>query len=187
MADTQLPPGWKILRSDYLHKRPWLTVRQDSIQIASGHVIPEYYVLEYPDWINVLAITTDLQFLLVRQFRYGLGAAHYELCAGVRDPSDASPLEAAQRELLEETGYGGGHWREWMRTAPNPATSNNFAYTFLATEVSLIAPPQPEDSEEITVHLFSREELLSLMRQGGIVQATHLVPLWRYMAEQDIL
>ncbi len=180
-----LPDGWKVLSSVYVHKEPWLTVRKDEVQIASGHVIPKYFVLEYPTWINVIAITKENKFVVVKQFRYALGQADYELCAGVTDETDATPLDAAKRELMEETGYGGGTWKEYLRTAPNPATSDNWAITFLATDVELLSSPEPEPSEEISVHLFSFSELLDLMNRGKMVQATHLVALWKYVADEE--
>ena len=98
---------WKTLKSEYLIRRPWLTARRDTVELPGGSVNPEFYVLEYPDWVNVLAITSDDEFVMIRQYRHGLGQTRYELCAGVVDPGE-SPLEAAKRELSEETGYGGG-------------------------------------------------------------------------------
>ena len=50
---------WKVLKSEYLFKRPWLTARRDEVELPNGVRNPEYYVLEYPDWVNVLAITRD--------------------------------------------------------------------------------------------------------------------------------
>ena len=63
--------------------------------------------------------------MLIDQYRHALGETRYEIPAGVSEASDASMLAAAQRELAEETGYGGGEWRLLMTVAPNPATQNN--------------------------------------------------------------
>ncbi len=179
---SQLPEGWKLLHSEYLHRKSWLTVRRDHLELSNGHKIPEYYVLEYPNWVNVIALTQEGKFVLIRQYRHALGTANYEICAGVVDSSDESPLHAAKRELLEETGFGGGNWEEWVVTAPNPATSNNWVHCFLATGVERVQNPQPEPSEQITTHLVDAGELKQLMSDGGIVQATHLVGLWKYFA-----
>lgn len=176
-----LPAGWQLLSSEYLHNKPWLTVRQDSLLLPNGHVIPDYFVLEYPDWINVIAIDEAGSFILVHQYRHGFGAAHYELCAGVCEPGEL-PLKAAQRELMEETGYGGGCWEEWMVTSANPATSNNLVRCFIARDLKKIAMPAPEDSEQIETHLVTAEALSGLMDSGKIIQATHLAALWKYRA-----
>ena len=124
--------NWKVLTSEYLARKPWFTVRHESIELPDGRLIPDYYVFEYPDWVNVIAITKEGKFVFIDQYRHGLGETDYEIPAGVAEPDDASMLAAAQRELAEETGYGGGQWRELMVVAPNPSTQNNLTYCYLA-------------------------------------------------------
>ena len=97
---------WKVLFSEYLIKRPWLTARRDKVELPDGRVIPEYYVLEYPDWVNVIAIPKEGQFVMERQYRYAIDRICYEIPRGVAEKGE-TPLEAIQRELKEETGYGG--------------------------------------------------------------------------------
>ena len=99
----------QVLSSEYLFRRPWLTVRRDSLKLPNGKLNPEFYVLEYPSWVNVTAITEDGMFVMIRQYRHGLGQVGIELCAGVVEEGEA-PLDAARRELEEETGYTGGEW-----------------------------------------------------------------------------
>ena len=90
--------AWKTVSSKYLFRRPWLTVRCEDMLLPNGNHIPEYYILEYPDWVNTIAITKDGQFVFVRQYRPGIERTCYELCAGVCEKEDASPLVSAQRE-----------------------------------------------------------------------------------------
>ena len=92
---------WEILHTEYLIRRPWLTARRDHIRMPNGVENKEYYVLEYPDWVNVIAITRDGKFLMERQYRHGLQWTGYEICAGVCDAGE-TPLESARRELYEE-------------------------------------------------------------------------------------
>ncbi len=179
------PAPWKVLESEYLHNRPWLTVRRETLQMPNGTVVPEYYVLEYPDWVNIIAITKERQFILVKQYRPGIGATCLELCAGVREKKDPSPLFAAQRELLEETGYAGGEWREFTRVAPNASAANNFSYCFIAENVERVGTQALDASEEITVHLYSLEDMKRELESGRIVQATMAAPLWKYIALHD--
>ena len=65
---------WKVLTSEYLARKPWFTVRHESLELPDGRRIPDYYVFEYPDWINVTAVTRDGRFVLIDQYRHGLGA-----------------------------------------------------------------------------------------------------------------
>lgn len=62
MNDSDSP--WEIISSEYLHKAPWLTVRKDHVVLPNGNHIPSYYILEYPDWVNTIAVTRDGQSFL---------------------------------------------------------------------------------------------------------------------------
>jgi 8-oxo-dGTP pyrophosphatase MutT (NUDIX family) len=175
--DANDPQPWQALDSQYLFRKPWLTMRQDRVRLPGGGQIEEYYVWEYPPWVNVIALTTDRQVVLIRQFRYALAQVHYELPAGTCDAGEVDPLQAAQRELREETGFGGGQWRPWMALSANPALQTNVTYTFLATGVERRGPPKPETTEELTVHLVPLERARQIVLDGQMVQALHAAPL----------
>jgi len=177
---------WKVLKSEYLFKRPWFTVREEEVEVANGKIIPEYYVLEYPDWVNTIAITRDKQCVMVSQYRHGLGQTNFELCSGVMDPEDPSPLYAAQRELLEETGYGNGNWQQLMVISANPSTMNNLTYCFLATDVEKVSEQHLDESEDLKVHLLSLDEVKEILFNDGIKQSLNAAPLWKYMAQNHL-
>ena len=184
MANKEIS-RWQRLDSQYLIRRPWLTARRDTVYNPStGVTNDEYYVLEYPDWVNVLAITPDERFVMVRQYRYALDVVETELCAGVIEQGE-TPLEAAQRELREETGYGGGDWREVMAIGQNPGSCNNLTHCFLATGVTHQGDQRLDRTEDIAVELLTRDELLSLMRSGELHQAMMLAPLYRYFLDNQ--
>ncbi len=178
---------WKVLESTYLHREPWLTVRRERVELPNGNQIPEYYVLEYPDWINVIAITKDGKFVFISQYRHALGETSYELCAGVCEEVDDNPLVSAQRELMEETGFGGGSWSEYMVISPNPGAQNNLTHCFLAVGVEQLSTQHLEPSEDITVHILTTDEVLELLKTDRIKQATHAAPLWKYVAEHHLI
>lgn len=87
--------AWKVVKSEYLARKPWFTVRHERIELPDGRSIPDYYVFEYPDWVNVIAITKEGKFVFIDQYRHGLGETNYEIPAGVAEPDDASMLAAA--------------------------------------------------------------------------------------------
>lgn len=175
---------WKTISSQYLIRRPWLTARRDVVQLPNGIINDEFYVLEYPDWVNVIAITPDDKFVFVRQYRYGLDLDSIELCAGVAEQGE-EPVESAQRELLEETGYGGGQWQEVMTIGQNPSTCNNWTHCFLAKGVEKISEQKLDRTEDIDVVLLSREQVLDMLHNDQLKQALMLAPLWRYFATQE--
>ncbi len=175
---------WKVLHREYLFRRPWLTARRDHVLLPTGAEISEYYVLEYPDWVNTLAITRTGEFVMVRQYRHGLGETRYELCAGVCEEGE-TPEESARRELLEETGFGGGTWRKWMEISANTSAMNNRTHCFLATDVERLDTPHTEAGEDLSVELLTEQEVRTLLATDAVKQALMAAPLWKYFATRD--
>src|SRR5882672_3436592 len=130
LPDDPLP--WRVLASEYEARKLWYTVRRDRVELPNGTIINEYWISEYLPWVNVVAVTPDDQLLMVRQYRHGIGTVHFEFSAGTTDATDTDLESAARRELLEETGYGGGRWSPLMTLSANPALQNNLTTTFLA-------------------------------------------------------
>ena len=177
------PQHWQVLESRYvLDRQPYMTLREDTVLLPNGARIEDYFVFEYPDWVMTLAVTKSGEFVLIRQYRHGIGAVYYELAAGVAEKS-YSPLENAQRELLEETGFGGGEWQLWIQASANPATHTNTSHIFLARGVERLELQQLEHTEEITVRVLPAAEVLRILRAGEVFQALHSAALWRYFAE----
>lgn len=172
---------WKTLSSEYLFRRPWLTVRKDRLQLPDGRVHDEYYVLEYPTWVNVIAITRDGRFVMVRQYRHGLDDIFTELVAGVAEEGE-EPLQAARRELMEETGYGNGWWELQTVICGNPGSTNNLTYCFIARDVEPVGERHLDATEDIEVCLLSRDEVYGMLLEDRVKQALMAAPLWKYFA-----
>lgn len=179
---TERGMAWKVLERTYPIRRPWLTVRQDRVELPNGSIIPEYFVFEYPDWVNVIALTERGEMVLVRQYRHGIGRVCTEIPAGVLEKSDASPLAGAQRELLEETGFSGGDWTELMQISGNPSAYNNITHCFLARGVRQIAAPHLDAGEDLTCFTLPLAEVRALLERGEFVQSLMAAPLWRFFA-----
>lgn len=170
---------WKVLDREYIIKRPWLTARRDKVELPDGRIIDEYYVIEYPDWVNVIAITKDGQFVMEKQYRHGLRVFSTELPCGVMEKGE-TPLEAPQRELLEETGYSNGEWAKLMTIAPNPGSMSNLTHCFLAIGVEKVSEQSLDATEELSVHLMDESEIKSMLENDQIYQALMVAPLYKY-------
>lgn len=172
---------WEILDSKYIIKRPWLTARRDTVRLPNGTIHPEFYILEYPTWINVIAITKEGKFVMVEQYRHGLQDIFTELVAGVVEDGEL-PLEAARRELLEESGYGNGNWELFTVLSQNPSATTNLSYSFLATDVELISDQLLDETEDIAVKLLTEAEVKQLLISDTMKQSLMAAALWKYFA-----
>ena len=119
---------WQILETKYL--RPG--IRVDRCELPNGHVL-DAHLLEYDDEIVVFALTRDQQVILIKQYRHGVQQTILELPGGSVEENE-SPLEAAKRELMEETGYASDTFIEVGHGSPNPAIYTNRVFSFLAVD-----------------------------------------------------
>ncbi len=177
---------WKIIKSEYLFRRPWLTVRRDCVELPDGRQNPEFYVMEYPDWVNVIALTEDGKFVMERQYRHGLGKTCFEIPAGVIEKGE-TPLEAAKRELMEETGYGDGEWSKILTVSGNSSTTNNLSHCFVAKGVKKIGSQHLDSTEDLQIVLMDEAEVKDLMVNDQIRQSLMAAPLWKFFAENKMI
>lgn len=135
----------------------------------------EFFIVDAPDWCNVVPLTGDGRVVMVRQRRHGIDEETLELPGGMVDPHDASPLEAARRELLEETGYRAGLVEPTGVIAPNPAMQTNRCWSFLARHVEKVAEPRLDGGEDIDVVLVPYAEIPARVARGEIVHSLVVV------------
>lgn len=176
--------AWTVIRTRYVLRDRWLTVRADDCITSRGAVLSPYYVVERPDFVAVLAVDRDNHVILVRQYRHGLGAMSLELPGGVLDAGETDPLAVAKRELFEETGYRGGCFSPLVSLGVQPASASNRAHLVLAKDVEP-GHAQPEACEDITVVRVTREEARALAISGAIVNAKHVGFLLLGLARLD--
>ncbi len=178
---------WKQLSSTYLFKDNWLTARKDRCEMPDGRIVDPYYVMEYPDWVNAVAFTDDGKVLMIRQYRHALGEVTLEIPGGCIDQEDASPAEAIQRELLEETGYRFCKLTPLGIISANPSTNNNITHMFLAEGGEKIQRQHLDPNEEIEVISYSSEEVLQLLFEHKIMQSLHVSCLFYAFRHLGIL
>jgi len=137
-----------VLETHYTFADEWLRLRTDQCERADGHVIEAYHVLEYPPWVNIVAITAGDRVVFVREYRHGAGRVLLGLPSGVAR-EDETGFAAAARELSEETGFQAAQVKSLGTYFANPATQSNLVSSFIALDVQPTEKRQLDPNEEI--------------------------------------
>lgn len=152
-------------------------VHRDRMRSSPGGAVHDFFCLQAGDWVNVVPVTRGGEVVLVRQFRAGARRPTLEIPGGMVD-ADETPAEAAARELLEETGYGGGVLRPLGAVNPNPALFANRCHTFLAEGVTRAGDATRSPTEETVVEVVSPAALEALVARGEIDHALVIAALF---------
>lgn len=144
----------------------------------------DFYVIDAPDWVNVIPVTPDRQVVCVRQYRAGTDAVTLEVPGGMIDDADDDAVAAARREMREETGYVADRCVDLGAVAPNPAIQSNRCSTVLALDVTPDGTQQLDGAEEIDVVCVDLDSIPGLITSGRIthslvVAAFYLLDHWR--------
>jgi 8-oxo-dGTP pyrophosphatase MutT (NUDIX family) len=154
------------------------SLRRDRSQSPRTGDEHDFFVLDAGDWVNIVPITAEGDVVLIRQYRHGVGDFTLEVPGGMVDPTDPSPLEAARREMREETGYDSDDVVALGNIHPNPAIQGNRCHTFLARNAVLKAEPAFDTTEEAEVVLVPLREIPELVRSGAISHALVVVAFY---------
>jgi len=165
------PDIWKRKTSKRVADCRVFKVREDFCQsekTGDGH---SFFVIECPDWVNVIALTDQNQVVLIKQYRQGSEDIILELPGGMIDDGE-SPEKAARRELLEETGFSTEKEFVYLgRTRPNPAIQNNWMYHYLAIDCRVTQEISFDEHESIITKLFAFDEIPRLIETEQITHS----------------
>ena len=168
---------WQKLASKYLVKERWATLRVDTCKLQNGAIKDDYYVLEYPNWVNAVALTKENKIILVRQYRFAADIISLEIPGGVID-DDEAPETAIKRELQEETGYSFESCELVATLYPNPATATNKTFTFLLKGGTKTHKQHLDEHEILNVEEYTIDEVKQLLKENKIDQALHVAGLY---------
>ncbi|HEV3468370.1 MAG TPA: NUDIX hydrolase [Pyrinomonadaceae bacterium] len=189
-AGGRAPAAWERESSERVADCRVFKVRRDLSKDPRTGRTHDFYVIEAPDWINVVPLTARDEVVLIEQYRHGTTELSLEIPGGMVD-GDESPLDAAARELVEETGYAARELIPLGRTRPNPALQDNWLHTFLARGAEYRHEPVCAGTEQTAVRLVPVAEIPRLIAGGAIthslvVAGFHLLWLYQGAAGRDV-
>jgi 8-oxo-dGTP pyrophosphatase MutT (NUDIX family) len=180
MNDTKQVERWDVLKDRVILKTPIVTIKAGPVICKRTGIKKDFYLIDFPDWVNIVAITPERNIVMIRQFRYGSNRMEIEIPGGM--VNDNEPLvDAGCRELLEETGYAGKNARIIGKVCPNPAIQGNYCYTVLVEDAVRVAEPRQDDMEDIECFLQQESEVQRSIASGLIDHGLVLNALMFYL------
>ncbi len=179
---------WKTLaRRTILNHSKFLVVESHTIELPDGRIIQDWPWIITPDYVNVLAVSENDEFLCFRQIKYSIDGTSLAPVGGYLDPGE-DPLLAAQRELLEETGYEATEWIDLGRYWVGGNRGVGMAYLFLACDARQVAEADADDLEEQQLLYLTRAEVEAALADGEfklLAWATVVALALRYIDTQE--
>lgn len=186
---------WEEVSTEHIVRDEWIDFRRCAYRLPDGTVSGPFYAYSRRDYVVIAASDCEGNYLCVRQFRHGIGDVTTEFPAGglerCKGTDDSGPrfdyrtgrgddffedaLEAAKRELLEETGYASEEWTHLL-TIPSHATiADNYAHVYMARNCRRVGGQKLDETEFLNVELHTAREIEEMIAAGGFQQAVHVM------------
>ena len=159
--------SWQVLGSEPVIEHPFLKVSVQQVRLPDGRVIPDWHIVHTRDYVNVFVLNEAGRVLILEGYKHGLGRSSWQVVGGYVE-EDEDPLLAAQRELLEETGYASDDWRHLGSFVVDANRHVGTGHFFLARDARPLAPPDHDDLEGFEVKWVSLEEVGAALRDGRV-------------------
>ena len=185
---------WEEVKTEHIVQDEWIDFRRSAYRFPDGTVFEPYYSYSRRDYVVIVASDEEGNYICVRQFRQGIGEVTTEFVAGGLERTDGKEyrggdpsasedaLEAAKRELLEESGYASDEWTHLLTIPSNATIADNYAYLYCAKNCRKVSGQHLDETEFLNVELHSKEEIEELIRTGKFQQMAH-VAAW-YLAKE---
>ncbi|MBQ4463160.1 MAG: NUDIX hydrolase, partial [Eubacterium sp.] len=177
--------AWKLISTEHIVKDKGIYFINSAYRFPDGTVFEPFYSYSRRDYVVIVASDEDGNYLCVRQYRQGIGKVTTEFPAGgierrdgkeygSGDTSAEDALDAAKRELLEETGYESDEWQHMLTIPSNATIADNYAHLFVARNCRKVAGQSLDETECLNVITLSADEIDGLVTDGDFLQAMHV-------------
>ena len=181
---------WEEVSCEHIINDEWIDFRKSKYRFPDGREFEPYYSYSRRDYVVIVATDEAGNYICVRQYRHGIKRVTTEFCAGGIERSDGKEygnrsdvastedaLEAAKRELMEETGYESDDWKFLLSVPSNATMADNYANIFVAKNCRKVSGQSLDETEFLNVHLYTREEIDNMISSGEFPQASHILAL----------
>ena len=159
---------WEVLEEKTVYQcDPWIRLDVHKVKLPDGQIIEDFHHLVMPEYVVVYPVTFEDKVLMLKGYRHGIGDITHFFPGGLIDEGE-TPLDAAKRELLEETGFGGGEWITMGAYVPHSNYGGGKVHMFKVTGVEKVQQPNSGDLEDAEIHLMNREMIMKAVSDGHI-------------------
>ena len=182
--------AWEEISCEHIVQDEWIDFRKSAYRFPDGSTFEPYYSYSRRDYVVIVATDEAGNYICVKQYRHGIKRVTCEFCAGGIERADGKEygnradannvedaLDAAKRELLEETGYASDDWKFLLSVPSNATMADNYANIFVAKNCKKVSGQDLDDTEFLNVHLFTRPQIDEMIRSGEFPQASHILAL----------
>ncbi len=180
---TEKPDTWKRIESKKIADCRVFNVREDISTRETDGKRSSFFIVENPDWVNVIALTKYGEVVLIEQFRHGAQETILEIPGGMIDENE-KPETAARRELLEETGFSANEFVYLGKSQPNPAIQNNWIFHFLALDCEKGSETRFDEHESIVAKLVGLDEIPRLIETEKITHSLVLAAFYKFLCKE---
>ncbi len=180
--------AWEEIRTEHIVQDQWIDFRRSAYRFPDGGEFEPFYSYSRRDYVVIVASDEEGKFLCVRQYRQGIREVTTEFPAGGIERTDGrsygsgknaaaaeDALEAAKRELREETGYMSEDWGHLLTVPSNATMADNYAHLFVAKNCRQCGGQDLDDTEFLHVKKYCAEEIEEMIRRGQFQQAVHIM------------
>ncbi len=189
---------WNEVTCEHIVNDEWIDFRKSKYRFPDGREFEPFYSYSRRDYVVIVATDENDNYICVRQYRHGIKRVTTEFCAGGIERTDGkeygsakdtksveSALDAAKRELLEETGYDSTDWKFLLSVPSNATMADNYANIFVAKNCKKVSGQSLDETEFLNVHLHTRKEIDAMIQSGDFPQASHILAL--LLADKEAL
>lgn len=167
---------WQVLGREVVLDHPFLRVTMEQVRLPDGRVISDWPIVAARDYVNVVVTNEAGQVMIVEGYKHGPGRSSWQVVGGYLEVGE-EPLQAAQRELLEETGYASDDWQHLGSFVVDANRRVGVGHFYLARQARPVTTANHNDLEQFAVKWLSVAEVAAGLGSGRVMVISYAINL----------